>query len=328
MSETLQFLIRHGYSLLFAWVFIEQAGVPIPSAPILLAAGALAGMHQTSLAMAVVLSLIATLLADALWYWLGARLGSRVLRFLCRISIEPDSCVRRTEVSFERQGARLLIVAKFIPGLSAMAPPLAGVIRMSWQRFVLFDAIGALLWADSFLVTGYVFSGELERVAGHMAFLGTWLIVILIGAFAVYIAQKFIKRRRFLRKLRIGRIAPEELKKKLDEGEDVVIVDLRHALEFDAEPETIPGSVRMDAADLEEALEVIPRDREIVLFCNCPNEATAAQMALLLRSKGITRIRPLAEGIAGWRSRGFPLAPRQIGGAMLQASAPGATESF
>src|SRR5438874_2170608 len=114
-------------------------------------------------------------------------------------------------------------------------------------------------------------------------------------------------RRRFLRKLKIARITPEELKRRLDAREDVVIVDLRHSLEFDAEPQTIFGAVHMDPADLEEAIEVIPRDREIVLFCSCPNEATAAQMALRLRSRGITRIRPLAEGLEGWRKRGFPL---------------------
>ena len=307
MTELLQFVVRHGYLLVFAWVFIEQAGLPIPSAPLLLATGALAGMHQMNLGLAAAFAVLAAVSSDSMWYELGRQKGVRVLRLLCRISLEPDSCVRRTQVSFGENGARVLLGAKFIPGLNAMAAPLAGIIRMGWRRFLLFDALGALIWASAFTVTGYVFSGQLERVAANAAYMGEWLFVLLLAAFAGYIGWKFYNRRRFLRGLQIARITPEELKAKIDSGEDVIIVDLRHALDFEAQPETIPGALHMDAADLEEASGVIPRDREIVLFCACPNEVTAARLALLLRSKGITRIRPLAEGYEGWRSRGFPM---------------------
>jgi rhodanese-related sulfurtransferase len=164
-----------------------------------------------------------------------------------------------------------------------------------------------LLWSSAYIAAGFIFSGKLERVLAFLSFLGGGLLVLLVTALAAYIAWKWQNRRRFLQKLRIARITPEELKQRLDAGEDIVIVDLRHEMEFDAEPETISGAVRMDPADLEEAIEVIPRDRDIILFCSCPNEATAAQMALRLRSQGITRIRPLAEGLDGWRKRGFPL---------------------
>jgi rhodanese-related sulfurtransferase len=152
-----------------------------------------------------------------------------------------------------------------------------------------------------------VFSAKLERAAASVSFLSGGLVVLLSVALGGYIVWKWQNRRRFLKKLRIARITPEELKRRMDAHEDVVIVDLRHALEFDAEPQTISGAVHMDPADLEEAIEVIPRDREIILFCSCPNEATAAQMALLLRNRGFERIRPLAEGLEGWRKRGFPL---------------------
>jgi rhodanese-related sulfurtransferase len=215
--------------------------------------------------------------------------------------------VRRTQVSFGRNGVRILLIVKFIPGLNAMASPLAGIIRMGWRKFLLFDVMGALIWVSTFALTGYVFSGELDFVAAQGAFLGKWLMAVLLAAFAGYILWKFYKRKRFLHKLNIARISPEELKRKMDDGEDVIIVDLRHAIDFDAQPESIPGAIHMDAAELEEAYEVIPRDREIVLFCACPNEVTAARLALLLRSKGITRIRPLAGGYDGWRSRGFPM---------------------
>ena len=303
----LQFVVRHGYLLMFAWVFAEQAGLPIPSAPLLLAAGALSGMHQMNLVTSIAFATIGAVASDAMWYELGRRKGVRVLQLLCRISLEPDSCVRRTQISFTRNGPRVLLGAKFIPGLNAMAAPLSGIIRMGWQKFLLYDTAGALAWVAAFMVTGYVFSGELERIAASAAYLGEGLLFLVLAAFAGYILWKFYNRRKFLRKLRIARITPEELKEKIDAREDVIVVDLRHSLDFEANPETIPGALHIDAADFEEAFEIIPRDREIVLFCACPNEATAARLALLLRSKGITRIRPLSEGYEGWRKRGFPL---------------------
>jgi membrane protein DedA with SNARE-associated domain/rhodanese-related sulfurtransferase len=327
MSETLQFVVQHGYLLVFAWVFVEQAGLPIPSGPLLMAVGALSGMHQMNLSVAMTIATVAAIASDAMWYEVGRRKGVRVLQLLCRISLEPDSCVRRTQVSFGRSGPRVLLVAKFVPGLNAMAAPLAGIIRMGWRRFLLFDVVGALLWVSAYTVTGYAFAGELERVAAHAAYLGEWLLVIVLGGFAGYILWKFYKRKKFLRNLRIARITPEELKEKIDGGEDVIIVDLRHSIEFEAQPETIPGALHMDAAELEEASEAIPRDREIVLFCACPNEVTAARLALLLRSHGITRIRPLAEGYEGWRSRGFPLALATADPAVAQAAKPLPSES-
>jgi len=168
------------------------------------------------------------------------------------------------------------------------------------------------LWTGAYIGTGYIFSSELARIAEHLAFLGRGLVAAAAAALAGYIGFKFVNRRRFLRKLRVARITADELKEKIDANEEVIVVDLRHALEFEAEPETIPGAVHMDAAEMEEALDVIPRDRDIVLFCNCPNEATAAEMASRLQRLGITRIRPLAGGLDGWRNRGFPLQALKI----------------
>jgi len=188
-----------------------------------------------------------------------------------------------------------------------MTSPLAGISGMPWRRFAMFDGLGALLWSLTYITLGLVFSARLERALASLSFLGGGLFALLAALVGGYILWKWLNRRHFLAKLRIARISPEELKQRLDAREDVIIVDLRHSLEVDAEPQTIFGAVHMDPAELEEALDVIPRDREIVLFCSCPNEATAAQMALRLRSYGITRIRPLAEGLDGWRKRGFPM---------------------
>lgn len=313
MSGTIEFLVRYGYLLLFGWVLVEQLGLPLPSSPVLVAAGALAGTGRMNLAIALTLPIVAVGISDTLWYELGRYRGVKVLQWLCRVSLEPDSCVRRTQGRFERNGAWALILAKFVPGLNAMAPPLAGVSRMPWQRFVLFDGLGTFSWTGAYIGVGYIFSGQLERVAASLVFLGRGIFVLVLACLLLYIGWKYFNRRRFLRSLRIARISPDELHLRMDRGESVVVVDLRHSMEFESEPETIPGAVHMDAADLEEAFEVIPRDREIVLFCSCPNEATAAQMALRLRVHGITRIRPLAGGLDGWRSRGFPLQALRAG---------------
>ncbi len=267
MPSSLEFLLKHGSLVLFAWVFAEQIGLPIPAIPLLLAAGALAGAGKMHLLSSLLIAVLAALLADLIWYELGRRKGIQVLQLLCRISLEPDSCVRRTEGAFAKHGARSLLVAKFLPGLSTVAPPLAGIFHMRLQRFLLFNVFGSLLWAGSFLGLGYVFSNQIERVASQALALGSRLFVGLLILFAAYIAWKFIARQRFLRELRISRISPDELKKKIDVGEDLVIVDLRHSLDFELEPETIPGAFRMDAKELEEKNDRLPRDREVVLYC-------------------------------------------------------------
>jgi membrane protein DedA with SNARE-associated domain len=252
---------------LLGWVFAEQIGLPVPSMPLLLAAGALAGTHHLNFLFSLFLCVLAAVAADSIWYSLGRIKGIKVLQLLCKISLEPDSCVRRTEGVFSKQGARSLLVAKFLPGLSTVAPPLAGIFHMRPRRFLLFDASGSILWAGSLLGLGYLFSGEIERIAEHALRLGGWLLVLVIGSLAAYITYKFVARRRFLRQLRIGRITVEELKTKIDAGEPLVIVDLRHALDFEADPETIPGAFRMDAKELEEKDDRLPRDREVILYC-------------------------------------------------------------
>ncbi len=267
MHRTLEFLLHHGYLVLLGWVFAEQVGLPLPAMPLLLAAGALAGTGRLSFFASLLCVMLAALAADSIWYQLGRRKGIRILQLLCKISLEPDSCVRRTEGVFSKQGARSLLLAKFLPGLSTVAPPLAGIFHMRLRRFLFFDAVGSLLWAGTFLGLGYVFSGQIERVAEHLASLGGWLLVLLLGVLAAYIAYKFVARQRFLRELRISRITVDELKKKLDSGEDLVIVDLRHSMDFEADPETIPGAFRLDSKELEEKNDRLPRDREVILYC-------------------------------------------------------------
>lgn len=307
MSGTTELLIRDGYMIVFVWVLAEQLGLPVPAGVLLLGVGALAGAGRMDFAIAFVLAIVAVGICDAFWYQLGRHGGVKVLRWICKISLEPDSCVHQTQVRFEYHGKWLLLFAKFVPGLNAVAPPLAGLSRMPVRQFATFDGIGAALWAGGYLGAGYFLSGPLMWAVLRFAYFGRGVIAGVVAALALYIGFKYFNRRRFLRKLRVARITPEELHQRMEGQEKLLIVDLRHSMELNSEPETIPGAVRMDPGELEEAFEAIPRDREIVLFCSCPNEASSAQMALRLRQLGITRIRPLAGGLAGWRDSGFPL---------------------
>ena len=267
MRETLEFLLNHGYTLLFAWVLAEQLGLPIPSMPILLAAGALAGAGNFSFALAVALALLASLISDVFWYELGRRRGGKILGLLCRIALEPDSCVRRTEDAFQNHSSRSLLIAKFVPGLNTAAPPMAGVTGMRLPRFLLLDAMGALLYFGSAVTVGYLFSEKLELVALYLARMGKVAVVLLAMLLAGYILRKYLARRRFQRELWMARITPEELKSQLDAGEPIAIVDLRHPLDFLPYPQVLPGAIRMSPAEIEQRHDEIPRDRELILYC-------------------------------------------------------------
>lgn len=267
MDGSIEILVRNGYAVLFVWVFAEQIGLPIPAVPVLLAAGALAGAGRLSLALVLVIAGFASLLSDTIWYWIGRVRGARVLGLLCRISLEPDSCVRRTQHAFSQHGARSLLIAKFVPGYSTAAPPLAGIVRMPLLRFVVFTGLGGLIWAGAFVGLGWLFSSQLELVASYAAHLGGWVIALLAAALAGYIVWKYVSRQRFLRRIRIARITPEELKAKLDAGEEMMLVDLRERIDFEAEPSIIPGALHLTTEELEARHHEIPREREIVLYC-------------------------------------------------------------
>lgn len=267
MPSLLETLLHHGYLFLVVWVFLEQIGLPFPSLPVLLAAGALAGTHRMNFVAAVFSCAIATVVADFVWYELGRRKGIKVVQWLCKISLEPDSCVRRTEGLFEKQGAKSLLFTKFVPGLNAVVMPLAGIFQMRPHKFLLYDALGTLFWLSTYIGLGYIFTNQIELVARNAASLGSWLVFFLVSGLALYIFYKFAIRQKFLRELRIGRISVEELKHKIDAGEVLSIVDLRHSLDFEADPETIPGAVHLDSKDLTEKSGLLPLDREVVLYC-------------------------------------------------------------
>jgi membrane protein DedA with SNARE-associated domain/rhodanese-related sulfurtransferase len=313
MNETLEFLVRHGAAVLFAAVFVEQMGVPLPAAPWLLAAGALTAIDRMNWVVALGAATLGSVLADLIWFYLGRYGGQRVLNLLCRISLEPDSCVRRTQDVFTRYGMRGVIVAKFIPGLSTLAPPLAGISGVGAPRFFFFDGLGSLLYAGCFILFGVLFSHQLEQVIAALASLGSRALGLLAGLAALYIGYKYYQRRRLLNELKMARITVDELHQKLEAGENPVILDLRSLAEVERDPSLIRGARHITMEEVQSRQHEIPRDRDIILYCSCPNEETSARTALLLHRNGILRVRPLLGGIDAWRERNYPTELRVVG---------------
>jgi rhodanese-related sulfurtransferase len=226
------------------------------------------------------------------------------------MSLEPDSCVRSTENLFHQHGPRALLVAKFIPGFSTVAPPLAGIVGMSVVTFLFYDAVGALVWTGMSAGVGALFSNQLEQLARLFDQAGALLLAIISVGLAGFIGYKFFHRQRFLRNLRMAKISVDELKRRMDAGDPITVVDVRHPLALELDPEAIPGALNFLLEDIEHRHHEIPRDREIVLYCTCPNEVSSARTALLLKKKGIHRVRPLEGGLDAWRERKFPIERR------------------
>ncbi len=308
--NALQFLADHGATVLFWVIFVEQIGLPIPAIPLLIAAGALVGAGKMTVATALLVPVAASLPPDLAWYYLGRIKGGKVLGFLCRLSLEPDSCVRDTENVFHRNGPRALLLAKFIPGFSTVAPPLAGIVGMSAATFILYDVGGTLIWAGVSAGVGALFSNQLEHLVGLFDQARGLVLTILLTAVGGFIGYKYYHRQKFLRHLRMAKISVEELKRRLDDGDAISVVDVRHPLALELDPETIPGAINFTMEEIEHRHHEIPRDRDIVLYCTCPNEVSSARTAFLLKKKGIHRVRPLEGGLDAWRERKFPVERR------------------
>ncbi len=268
MHSVIPFLVRHGYWVLVANVFAEQIGLPIPALPVLLGMGALAGLGNFSIWTSLALAVCAALTSDLIWFRLGRVRGHSILNLLCRVSLEPDSCVSNTKTLFGRLGARALLIAKFVPGLGATAAPLAGLTRMNPWKFVTADATGALVWSATYLSIGYIFRNQLEIVAEQAARMGSFLLVLICLVLAAYVGWKFYQRRRFIRGLRVARITPEELMQMITSGEEIAVVDLRHELEVESDSFKLPGAIWMTMDEIEIRHQEIPRDRDVILYCS------------------------------------------------------------
>ena len=267
MTQSLSFLSEHGPVLLFFVVLAELLGLPLPAVPVLVAMGAMAGEGRFSFTTGLLIAVSACLIADVVWYRLGRWRGARVLNFLCRISLEPDSCVRNAENVLAARGPRALLFAKFFPGLSTVATPVAGLIRMPVGRFLFWDFLGSLLWSSTYMALGWAFHDQLERVLAAVTDVGSTVFLIAVSLVVAYVVWKIAQRRRFLTQIAVDRITPEELQGRLASGEDVLVVDLRHEDEFSTERVTLPGALRVAPDTIDAHVESFRGTREVVLFC-------------------------------------------------------------
>jgi membrane protein DedA with SNARE-associated domain/rhodanese-related sulfurtransferase len=301
------FVAEYGLLLVFGVVLVERLGVPVPAMPVLLFAGAKAVDDPLYGVIALALAILACMTGDLAWFAAGRRYGHGVLRLLCRVSVSPDSCVRQTESAFEKRGVATLVIAKFVPGLTTVAPPVAGALGLKASSFLVFDGAGSALYSGTGIVLGLLFHDQVDWLIERLATLGARAMVMVAVLLALYVAYRWWDRYRFIKSLDAGRISVDELSRMMGAGEKPIVLDVRSRVHREIDGRRIPGAVHVDLDALEATLEGIPRDRDVVVYCACPNEVTAVKVAMQLRERGIRRVRPLLGGIDAWVLAGFEI---------------------
>ena len=296
-------MVRYGLALVFVVTLVARLGAPVPAAPLLVIAGALASSHPLGWVAAASLSVLANLLGDGAWFWAGRRFGHRVLRLLCRVSLSPDSCVRQSEDFLTRWGGASLIAAKFVPGISVVAPPMAGALGMSLLTFTSFEIVSAALWTGLFMGVGAVFNTQIEQTLDVLSTTGVVATSVLALLIAAYLGFRY-RRRALLRGLQVPRIGSAELLDLMGAPPGPVVIDVRTRGGRSIDSRHIPGARLFQLDDLKLQAQELPREREIVLYCNCPDEASSARGAQLLTELGFKHVRPLAGGLDAWIEAG------------------------
>jgi membrane protein DedA with SNARE-associated domain/rhodanese-related sulfurtransferase len=296
------------FSLLIVWfsVLVNAGGLPLPAYPVLMMAGALSAAHGPSLSIILFTAATAALIADLGWYVAGVRVGRRLLAFFCKISVSPDTCVRQSENLFTRIGPIALLFAKFVPGLGNIAVVLSGIIGISLPLFLLLDAVGVAIYFGLPLVLGYFFRDAIETFLVALARLGQYGLLLIIAGLTLYVLARWIQRQKFIRKLRMDRISVDELTTMIEKGEVPIIFDVR-AADARIREGIIPGSIAARGSELSTILASYTTDIEVVVYCSCPNEASAATAARHLKRAGFRRIRPLLGGIDAWTQAGHAI---------------------
>ena len=307
MQTAFHLLQHYGLIVVFLTILLDQGGLPIPSFPVLLVAGALTLAGGPPLPAVLVAALAGSLAADTAWHVIGRRTGRRVLSLLCKVSLSPDTCVRQTETVFARVGPWALLFAKFVPGLGTISVAMSGISRLSVPLFILLDGVGATLYFGLPIVLGRFFHNAIAAVLTTLTQLGEYGVAIVVGALVLYLAVRWIERQLFIRRLRMDRISVDELAAMMASGNSPVILDVRSS-ETRLRDGIIPGAVGAHKDDIERLAAVLSRHAEVVVYCACPNEASAATAALHLRRAGFRKIRPLRGGIEAWAQAGHPIA--------------------
>jgi membrane protein DedA with SNARE-associated domain/rhodanese-related sulfurtransferase len=291
--------------VVFANVLLEQIGLPIPAVPTMIVGGAVAANGDASPLAVLAAAVTAYAIGDNLWYLLGMRYGQRVLRLVCRISLTPDYCVRQTSLQFERWGPWALLFGKFLPGVSAVVSPLAGSVRVPWPRFFLLTTLGSALWASVAIGAGSYFSARVRELLQVVEEAGSIGIVVGALLLAAYVALRYWERYRFHKTIRMRRITVQELRALMQREEAPFIVDLRGDFERNRDGRSIPGALAIALGDVDPTTGQFPTDRDIVFYCSCPNEASAATAARTLMRFGFDRVRPLLGGLDAWAAAGY-----------------------
>lgn len=308
MAQLMTLMIDNAFGLIFGVSFAARIGLPVPAAPVLVVAGALVAMGQVWLPGALLAAVLGNLLGDGAWFYAGRRFGFRFMRLLCRVSLSPSSCVQRSESLITRWGGLSLLAAKFVPGVSVVAPPMAGALGMSSLRFLLFEVGAALVWAGVFLCLGYVFRDSVQSVLNSLADAGSLATVVLLVIVLFMLVVRYWRRRRVIRLTRMPRITVDELYASMDTKEPPLVIDVRGDASINIDPRCIPGAVPLSLKDIQRrrTANVFDGADDVVLYCNCPDDVSAALAASVLAAQGVPRARPLAGGLDAWVAAGRP----------------------
>ena len=308
MQELLSLASERGVAVVFFATLAARLGAPIPASAVLVVAGGLAAMGQISLWATVAGALLGNVLGDAAWFYAGRRFGHRMMRLLCKVSLSPDTCVRQSESLITRWGGTSRIAAKFVPGVSVVAPPMAGALHMSTARFIGFDVLAALIWSAAFLIPGWLFSTQIQAVLDALADAGAAALLVLLVAVVAGIGLRYWRRRTMLMAVDIPRVSVDELHSLMASDAPPVVIDVRSAAGTEIDPRRIPGAIVVHLQDMKKnrGIPDLPADREVILYCNCPNEVSAARGARLLAAQGVRQPRPLAGGLEAWLASGRP----------------------
>jgi membrane protein DedA with SNARE-associated domain/rhodanese-related sulfurtransferase len=303
MEHLIDFVQLRGLTTLFVALFLKRMGVPLPALPFLLVAGAQGADDGLYALEALAVATAAVVLADTAWFLAGRRYGRVMLGLMCRISISPETCIRRSEVGFARRGTITVLAAKFVPGVSGVTPPLAGALGMRTSSFMLLNLAGTVLWVGSALAVGLVFHAQVGSVVRWLQDMGNAALPYVVAAFALYILWLLARRLMIHRAVsKAPRIAPVALAERLARGEPLVLVDVRGA--GTPQGERIPGAVFASARDTLDSPPSLPPDVELVTYCDCPNDVSAARAALQLARQG-ARVWVLEGGMPAWVASGY-----------------------
>lgn len=291
---------QHAFWILALNTLLHELGVPLPMTPTALVAGARAASGGIDPVLSIAAIVAATLLGNSAWFAAGRRYGTGVLRVLCRLSLSADTCVSRTESAFGRWGWSALVVGRFLPGVSLVAPPLAGALGMRWSRFLILTSAGAALYGLVVVGAGMLLAERIESVLRQLTDYDWQAVVAGVAVLAIYVAWRWWWRRRVARALDAARISVDELQALIAAGETPLVIDVRGAAARQVDARRIPGAIELSLDEIEAGPDELPRDRQIVLYCTCPNEAAAAKAAQALLDRGYTRVRPLLGGLDAW----------------------------